>query len=570
MNAPAPKPPIDGVVKQALETGRNRLLVGGVLFAVAFAAIGFRLADVAVVQPQTEPRIVQSHEPLRYAAERADIVDRNGTVLATSLRTASLYANPREVPNAREAAERLSAILPELRQSEIVTKLDNNRSFVWLRRHLTPDQQFAVNNLGIPGLHFRKEERRIYPQGSLFAHVLGFAGVDGVGLAGIEKSFDDTLRASRDPLMLSLDARVQHALHQELTAAIANFRAIGGTGLVMDVRNGEVIAMVSLPDFDPNHPGLAPSGTPFNRASLGVFEMGSTFKIFTTAMAIDSGRIAMGDSFDASAPIRVARHTISDFRGQNRWLNVPEIFIHSSNIGSARMALLLGTETQQAYLDRFGLTRPATIELPEIGAPILPSPWREITTMTVSYGHGIAVSPLQLSQAVAAVVNGGVLYPSTLLKALPGERPRGTRVIAESTSDQMRRLMRLVVHGGTGQNAHAEGYVVGGKTGTSEKIGPGGYNRNRLMSSFVGAFPMHDPRYVVLAVIDEPHGNPSTFGFATGGWVAAPVVGAVIRRSAPLLGVLPVNEADPGLNAALNLEIPPATPRQKARDLASF
>lgn len=570
MNAPAPKPPIDGVVKQALETGRNRLLVGGVLFAVAFAAIGFRLADVAVVQPQTEPRIVQSHEPLRYAAERADIVDRNGTVLATSLRTASLYANPREVPNAREAAERLSAILPELRQSEIVTKLDNNRSFVWLRRHLTPDQQFAVNNLGIPGLHFRKEERRIYPQGSLFAHVLGFAGVDGVGLAGIEKSFDDTLRASRDPLMLSLDARVQHALHQELTAAIANFRAIGGTGLVMDVRNGEVIAMVSLPDFDPNHPGLAPSGTPFNRASLGVFEMGSTFKIFTTAMAIDSGRIAMGDSFDASAPIRVARHTISDFRGQNRWLNVPEIFIHSSNIGSARMALLLGTETQQAYLDRFGLTRPATIELPEIGAPILPSPWREITTMTVSYGHGIAVSPLQLSQAVAAAVNGGVLYPSTLLKALPGERPRGTRVIAESTSDQMRRLMRLVVHGGTGQNAYAEGYVVGGKTGTSEKIGPGGYNRNRLMSSFVGAFPMHDPRYVVLAVIDEPHGNPSTFGFATGGWVAAPVVGAVIRRSAPLLGVLPVNEADPGLNAALNLEIPPATPRQKARDLASF
>ncbi|MDX1483567.1 MAG: penicillin-binding protein 2 [Alphaproteobacteria bacterium] len=561
---------LDGTAKQALETGRTRLLVGGALFAVAFSAIAFRLADVSVVKPAGEPNITASRGVPAFTAGRADIVDRNGLVLATSLNTASLYANPQHVLDAREAAERLSRILPELRPAELVSKLTSGRSFVWIKRHLTPRQHYAVNRLGVPGLYFQREERRVYPQGRLFSHLIGFAGTDGIGLAGLEKKFNDTLRAGAKPLALSVDSRIQHILRQELVATKARFRATGAAGVVMDVDSGEIIAMASLPDFDPNLPDRSPAKARFNRATLGVYEMGSTFKIFTTAMALDSGAVRMTGGFDASRPIRIARFRISDYHGKNRWLSVPEIFMYSSNIGSAKMALAVGTRAQRDYLDRLGLLTAPRLEVPEVGTPLVPARWRQINTMTIAYGHGIAVSPVQIAEAVAAVVNGGWRRPATVIKPLDGERAQGRRVLRRQTSANMRKLLRLAVTGGTGRQGEAQGYLVGGKTGTAEKIGGQGYRDKALISSFVGVFPIHAPRYVVLVVVDEPHGNKRTHGYATGGWVAAPAVSRLISRAGPLLGIAPIDEDAQAVQRALRIRIPTAARGRRGHDVASF
>jgi cell division protein FtsI (penicillin-binding protein 3) len=556
---------IDGIAKQALETGRTRILVAGALFSLAFLAIGLRLADVTIVKPAGEPRLAANKRTPAFAAGRADIVDRNGVLLATSLNTASLYANPRQILDAREAADKLARILPGITAGEAMSKLSSDRSFVWLKRHLTPRQQYAVNALGIPGLYFQREERRVYPQGKLFAHVLGFAGTDGTGLAGIEKTFDDTLRSGAAPVRLSVDARVQHILHQELQAAVTTFRADGAAAMVMDAKSGEIVALVSLPDFDPNLPNAIPQKAAFNRTTLGVYEMGSTFKIFTTAMALDSGASKMASSYDASKPIRIARFVITDYHGKNRWLTVPEIFIYSSNIGTVKMALDVGTKRQQEYLRRLGLLAPAAIELPEVGSPLMPSPWREINTMTISFGHGVAVTPVQLAQATAAVVNGGILPKATLLKPAKDAATPGTRVLKPQTSRDMRRLMRLVVTDGTGTKAEAKGYFVGGKTGTAEKIGARGYRAKALVSSFAGAFPIDDPRYVVLVIVDEPHGNKQSFGYATGGWVAAPVVKRFVERAAPLLGIAPRASDSPEVARILDLKLPVAA-KSKPKD----
>ncbi len=545
---------LDGAAKQAIEVGRTRLLVAGLVFAIAFSTISVRLADITVLQQGHEPRIAQAARPGAASTMRADIVDRNGELLATSLATASLYANPKHVIDAREAAGKLVAVLPELSQAEMQAKLASNRTFVWIRRHLTPRQQYDVNRLGIPGVYFQRDERRVYPQGPLAAHVVGFTNIDGEGLAGMEKSFDEVLKGGGRPLALSIDIRVQHVLRQELMATVARFRAIGGAGLVLDVETGEVVAMVSLPDFDPHNPTGLDAQTLFNRVTLGVYEQGSMFKIFTSAMALDSGSVTMASMFDASRPIKIARFTISDYRGKNRWLSVPEVMIYSSNIGAAKMALQAGTATQRKYLGAFGLLRAASIELPEVGAPMVPAPWREINTMTIGFGHGIAVSPLQMATGVSAVVNGGVLRPITLLKRVPGERPEGTRVIAQNTSMEMRKLMRAVVTEGSGKSANVPGYLLGGKTGTAEKIGEhGGYKRKAVLSSFIAAFPINNPRYVVLASIDEPQGIKESYGFATGGWTAAPAVGRIVTRAAPILGVAPVDDTDPQITAKLNV-----------------
>jgi cell division protein FtsI (penicillin-binding protein 3) len=461
-------------------------------------------------------------------------------VLATSLPTASLYANAKQVRDPEAAAARLVGVLPDLSRTEVAAKLATGRSFIWLKRNLTPRQHYRVNRLGIPGLYFEREQRRFYPHGSLTAHSVGFTDVDGRGLSGIERSFDEVLRGRGAPLALSLDLRVQYAMTEELSAAMTEFDAIGAAGMVMDVASGEVLAMVSLPSFDPERPGTAPADSRFNRASLGLYEMGSVFKIFTVAMALDEGVVTLEDGYDTSKPIRVARFTINDFHPKNRWLSVPEIFMYSSNIGAARMAMDTGTAAQRSFLERLGLTRPASIELSEVGTPMLPAPWREINTMTIAYGHGLAVSPVQFTGAAAAVVNGGEFHPATLLKRRAGEQSEGTRIMDRATSLKMRRLLRLVVRRGTGRKANAEGYLVGGKTGTADKLVGGRYARNTRIASFLGAFPMNAPRYVVFAMVDEPKGIERTHGYATGGWVAAPVVRAVIERIGPMLGVAPV------------------------------
>ena len=560
--APPEKIRIEGDRKTAIEMGRNRLMVAGALFTAAFTVIGIRVIDVSVFSENTEPRYTRSIAKDEKHNGRADIVDRNGVLMATSLSTASLFANPRLVLDPEQAALKLATALPDIDVKVIEKKLRSNRGFVWLKRHLTPRQQYAVNRLGIPALNFQREARRMYPMGSLAAHALGFTDIDNKGLTGIERYFDKELRTRQDNMALSIDVRVQHVLEHELGVAMKKFSAIGAAGLVMDVTTGEVVAMSSLPSFDPNQPGAIAQDLRFNRTTLGVYEMGSTFKIFTTAMALDAGTVSLHGGYDATNPIRVARFTIRDFHAKKRWLSVPEIFIYSSNIGTVKMALEVGIPGHRNFLTTIGMMKPVAIELSETGSPLSPNRWREINSMTISFGHGLAVSPLHLVAGVSAMVNGGIYRTPTLIRRNPSETPVGKRVITAETSAKMRRLMRLVVKNGTGRNAAAPGYLVGGKTGTAEKVSGRGYKKKALISSFVAAFPMHKPRYVVLAMLDEAKGTKETFGYATGGWVAAPVVGAVVRRIAPVLGMRPIKETDP-VRETLSIEISGKSARER-------
>ncbi|MEQ8585177.1 MAG: penicillin-binding protein 2 [Thalassobaculaceae bacterium] len=555
---------LDGVTKQTLEVGRNRLILAGCLLTLAFAAVAGRVVELSALRDHNEPTVPTAAADAALQTGRADIVDRNGLLVATSLRTPSLYADPSEVLDAARAARRLTTVLTDLAVPEVEAKLRANRRFVWLKRNLTPHEQYRVNALGIPGLHFMDEWKRIYPQSSLVAHVVGYTDTDDRGIAGIEKAFDDVLRGGREPLTLSVDLRIQHIVRQELARQIGLFEAIGGTAVVLDVNTGETVAMVSLPDFDPNLAGDMSDDQRFNRATLGVYEMGSTFKIFNTAMALDAGTVTLNDGYDATKPIRISRFTINDFHGEHRWLSVAEIFKYSSNIGSVKMAMDVGTDGQKAFMSRLGMLQPMALELPERGYPLVPSPWRPINTMTISFGHGMSVSPMHLASGVATVVNGGIKRPTTLLKTTG--RVLGEEVLQPATSLAMRKLMRLVVLDGTGRNADAPGYMVGGKTGTAEKAGGRGYARKSLLSSFVAAFPVHDPKYVVLVMVDEPKGQKFSHGYATGGWVAAPAVKRIVERSAPLLGVAPVNMNAPEIRRDLLVDLPDTGGRR----LASF
>jgi cell division protein FtsI (penicillin-binding protein 3) len=532
---------LEGTAKQSMEIARHRLVIGGVLFAVAFSIVGLRLVDVTMLKEGHEPRLAQSRRIPQVEHERADIVDRNGELLATSLATASLYANPKLVLDPADAAAKLARTLPGIDEKEVSRRLASERNFIWLKRGLTPKQEFEVNRLGLPGLFFQREERRVYPFGALTAHVLGFTDIDNHGLAGVEDSFDERLKQSSEPLQLSIDVRLQHDVRQELTAVIDEFHAIGGAAMVLDVATNEIVSMVSLPDFDPNNPGATPADARFNRLTLGTYEPGSTFKLFNVAAALDSGTVTLRDGYDASKPIQVARFSISDFEPKKRWLSVPEIIMYSSNIGSAKMALDMGRDRQRDFLARAGMLKPASIELPEVASPQVPSPWRDINVMTVAFGHGIAVTPLQLVVGVSALVNGGVLRPATILKRAPGTLPAGERIISTKTSEQVRGLMRLVVERGTAKLANVPGYFVGGKTGTSEKNVKGRYRRDMRISSFVGAFPINAPKFVVYLMLDEPKGNKSTYGFATAGWVAVPAAGRLITDIAALYGIPPVD-----------------------------
>lgn len=534
---------LDGQGRVALEIARNRLILAASLIALAFSVISFRVFDLTVLQA-IERHPVSATDFAKGdggRSPRADIRDRNGVLLATSLPTFSLFAQPRKIPDAANAARRVVEVLPSLNKTDLLKKFRSNRSFVWVQRNLTPRQQYAVNRLGIPGLDFEREDRRFYPKGRAAAHVIGFTDIDGQGLSGLEKSFDDMLSKGGESLNLSIDVRIQHILSEEMQKAMEHFEAIGAAGLIMDVKTGEILASSSLPGFDANDPADASESSRFNRVSLGVYEMGSTFKALTTAMALEEGVVSLMDGYDVSEPIKAASFRIHDYRPryQYQWLSVPEILIYSSNIGTAKMAIDLGSSLQRRYLADFGMLKPATTELGEVGRPLIPSPWREINTMTISYGHGLAVSPLQLANAFSAVVNGGIMRPATFLKRKDTASIQGRRVISESTSRKMRDLLRLVVLHGSGRNADVEGYLVGGKSGTAEKLEGDHYAGKKRISSFVASFPMNDPQYVVYVMVDEPKGQKSTYGYATGGWVAAPVVKSVISRTASLLGVTP-------------------------------
>lgn len=475
---------------------------------------------------------------------RGDIVDRNGDVLARTIEAWSIGVHPTKLLGSPEAlAPQLARLMPERSEAQYLAILKSGKTFTYLRRRAMPELVAAVNALGEPGMAYAREPERLYPQSTLAAHVIGYTDFDGHGVMGMERVLDeeltDPLRRGR-PVALSIDRRVQAAMESELSAAMVNLRAIGATGLVLDVDTGEVVSMVSLPVFNPNKSGEAAPDARRNNVTQSVYELGSTFKPLSMAAAIDAGVVGnLGRRVDATAPLAIGGFKISDDHAQKRWLNVPETLVHSSNIATARFADELGRDRMAAYFERMGFREPPHVELRERGRTIWPRDWGRLTTMTVSYGHGIAVSPLHLASAYAAMVNGGIWRPATLLKVESGKAATGRRVFSAQTSATMRQLMRLIVTDGTGKKADVPGFRVGGKTGTAEKPGVGGYSKTVNVSTFAAAFPMDRPRYVVIAMLDSPKGSAESFGLTTAAWTAAPVVAKVIARTGPMLGVYP-------------------------------
>ncbi|MEE2526327.1 penicillin-binding protein 2 [Hyphobacterium sp. HN65] len=528
-----------------IEDARRRLAVIGFTMVIAFGGLGFRAIELAFTGSEAVATI-----PAQAEARRGDLVDRNGQVLATTLETWSLFADPQLVWDARETAEALVTVLPDLDVDELTADLSSRRRFVWVQRNLTPRQRQAVFALGMPGLEFRTEPRRVYPRGRLAAHAIGHASRDMDGLAGAEQAFNSALTNDGGrPVPLSIDMGVQFHVDEVLRRYMAEFQAQSATGIVLDVETGEILSLVSLPDFDPNRAGEAASGERLNRALQARYEMGSTFKAFTVALALEQGIAEPGETFDATNPLHVGGYTIEDFHAENRALTLAEIFTHSSNIGSSLIAMEAGADAQRDLLQRLRLLERAPVELDESASPLLPRHWGPTETATISYGHGIAVSPLAVASAFAAIANDGVYVRPTLRPVRPGETVAGEQVISPEVAQGVLDLMREVVENGTGGRADAPGFRVAGKTGTAEIPTRGGYDEDRLISSFSAVFPYDDPQYVVLVILEEPQGNASTYGYATGGWTAAPAAGEIISRIASILGV--EQEDDPLARSAL-------------------
>lgn len=543
-----------------LSLTKGRLALVGAGFAVLFCTIGWRTVDVSVFA-RTEPARAAT-ATTDAAPMRGDIVDRNGWLLARTVECPTLHANPSKVPDPIATADAILSVLPDLDHGTLLTRLSTDRRHITLARQISPQAQQRIHDLGLPAIGFETEHCRLYPQGSLAAHVVGFTDRDGVGLAGLERSQHETLSVGTD-LQLALDARVQTVITQELAASVEEFRAIGGTAMVLDAQTSEVLGLVTLPDFDPNQSIKSDDPRMFNLATKAEVELGSVFKVFNTALALESGRVRLSDTFETIEPIRYGRHRIRDFHPTDYNMNVPAIMRESSNIGSIRMMQRVGRDAQRRFLTALGLTQPLRIELPERASVGPPSQWGEVESYTIAFGHGIAVSPMHVASAMTAMVNGGALRRPTLLRRDDHASTPVRQVISARTSDLLRRLMRLVVAGGAGL-AEADGYLVGGKTGTAEKPRNGGYAPDARLSSFVGAFPMHDPAAVVMVVMDEPKPTARTYGYATGGWTAAPTVGRIVARIAPLLGVMPADETDPAVDDRLRLPVLPNDPKHVA------
>jgi cell division protein FtsI (penicillin-binding protein 3) len=528
---------------------RARVGLAIVAFAAVYSVIAVRLVMFAVVADSRIVHRVVSGDAI--ATARPDILDRNGDVLATDVRVPSLYAEPRRLIDVDEAVEMLTADLPDLDATELRERLSSKRGFVWLKRDISPEQQREIYRQGLPGIGFMNENKRDYPNGAEISHLIGHVDIDNQGIAGIEKWLDGQGLAAlhmaglatdrlQNPVQLAVDLRVQHALRDELSKARAKFGAIAAAGLVLNVRTGEVVALVSEPDYDPNSPREAVDPTRINRLTKGIYEMGSTFKAFTIAMALDSGKATLKSSFDGHSPMHYGKFEIHDFEPQQRFLTVPEIFTYSSNVGAARIAMAVGVDAHKAFLKKMGQLDRLRTELPENREPMVPKPWVELNTITIAFGHGLSVAPLQAAMGVAALMNGGILIPPTFLKRSEADaQAQGTRVIKPETSLMMRYLMRLNVEKGTAAKADVPGYYIGGKTGTAAKVVFGRYSKTKVLTDFIAVLPADQPRYLLLIMLDEPHATPETHGFTTSGWNAVPTGGAVVARIAPLLGIQP-------------------------------
>ncbi|WP_244472400.1 MULTISPECIES: penicillin-binding protein 2 [unclassified Methylobacterium] len=556
--APAPAPAVHpamtlarSMFRLAIERSYTRVGLVGLGFTVVFLAIAARLVSMAAFpEPDSGERRVAA---AATTAIRPDIIDRNGEILATDIRTVSVFAEPRNIYDKDEAVELLTAVLPDLNATDLRAKLSTKKGFVWVKREITPKQQAEVHRLGIPGVGFLPDHKRVYPNGNAAAHILGVTNLDNIGIAGMEKYIDSTglkdlnslgfVAKATDlkPVQLSVDLRAQFAVRDELAKGVEHFKAKAGASMIMDVNTGEVIALVSLPDFDPNNPVDALTDDRINRMNVGVYEMGSTFKAMTLAMALDSGKYNVNSTFDTRGGVlRYGKSVIHEYHGTNRTITMPEVFTHSSNIGSAKMALGVGVPGHRAFLKKMGLLDRLRTELPESAAPIVPPRWTEINTITIAFGHGLAVAPLQAAAAVAAITNGGDLITPTFLKTdEPTARAKATRVLSPQTSEAMRFIMRLNAVEGSARKASIPLYYVGGKTGTAEKVINGRYVKNRLFTTFMAAAPMDKPKYLFVTLMDEPQGLPESGGYATAAWNSGVVTGRVIERVAPILGLPP-------------------------------
>jgi cell division protein FtsI (penicillin-binding protein 3) len=528
---------------------RARVGFAMLAFAAIYAVIGGRLVMFALGGDSHGARRTAAQDAI--ATARPDIVDRNGEVLATDVKAPSLFGEPRRIIDKDEAIELLTATLPDLDTGEVRDRLSGKKGFVWLKREITPLQQQEIHRLGIPGIGFLRENKRVYPTGAEVAHLIGLVNIDNQGIAGMEKWLDsnglaDLHRAGfatdrlQRPVELSVDLRVEHALRDELLKAKEKYKAKAASGLVSNVKTGEIVAMVSLPDFDPNNPREAHDPERINRLTTGVYEMGSTFKALTLAMALDSGKATLNTLYDARGALHYGKFTIHDTHPLGRSITLSEVFTFSSNVGAARIAMAQGVEAHKAFLRKMGQLDRLRTELPESASPIVPKHWSELNTITIAFGHGLSVAPLQAVMGINAVMNGGYLIPPTFLKRSEEEaRALAKKVIKSETSEKMRYLMRLNAEIGTAKQADVKGYYIGGKTGTSEKVVNGHYSKKQVLNSFTAIVPADNPRFQVLVMLDEPKALPETHGFITSGWNAVPTGGKVIERIAPLLGIEP-------------------------------
>ena len=540
---------VDQYASQKLP-GQNRIRLVSMIFCCFFALIAMQLGKLTLVRKvengNSELALHQSAMP------RPDIVDRNGNVMATDIEVSSLFVDPRKITDVEEAVELLTATLPELDAKSLKQRLTTpGKAFVWLKRQTNQQERDAVYNLGIPGVAYVNERKRVYPLGRLAAHTVGYVDVDTKGIAGIEKYLDDqgalyTASLSEPqshttyPAQLSVDSRVQQAVTDEIAKAITKFKAKSGGGIVLDTETGEILALASLPDYNPNSEDKRLSSDQQNKMTSGVYELGSVIKAVTFAMAFDAGTMTMNSKYDTRFPLIIGNAKITDFHAQRRILSVPEVFTNSSNIGTAKMALQVGLEGHHEFLERVGFMDRLVTEVPESAKPLLPKQWSKLSSATAAFGHGFAVQPLQGLAVIADLINGGMSIPPTFLKRSKDEAEGlAHRIVKPETSEKMRYLFRLNVTSGTAEKADVIGYRVGGKTGTAEKVVGGRYSKTKVLASFIGAFPMDHPKYAIIVMLDEPQAIPGTFGFQTAGWNAVPTSANIIERIAPMLGVEP-------------------------------
>ncbi len=533
---------------QSKRIALGRLSVGTFFAFLCFSLIGAKAFYLATNKDLRS----QFASPKPAAIERGHITDRNGKVLATSVPVKILHADPQLILDPFETAALLAPLLPNWTEERLLNRFAKKTRYIELERRLTPRRHEEIMQLGLPGIAFSPTNARLYPHGNEAAHILGTIDVDGKGIAGIEKQFNAEL-SKGEPIALSVDIGVQAILRTEIQKQIDSFEAIGGAGLVLDMKTGELLALTSLPDFNPNHFNKAIDDARFNRATKGVFEMGSIFKVLNTAIALETGAAQMGQHYEVSKPLYISRRSISDYHMMKRDLSLSEVLVYSSNIGSARIADAIGAEAQRAYMERLGLLDRLSIELPEVARPLIPQRWERLSAMTISFGHGMSVTPVHASAAIAAAAGDGIYRAPTLLKRDPLTPLIEQRIFSAENVKALRSMMRLVVShkDGTGNFAEAPGYLVGGKTGTAEKVVDGRYSKDKNMVSFIGTFPAHDPAYLIFVMVDEPEGQKHSYGYATAGWVAAPAIRKIVEQIAPKLGILPVDENAPEIRQNL-------------------